>query len=114
MELKYETEVLVAEIAQLLGGEVAHVDAVYHDAATVGLVEGTDNLEKSGLAGTTGSDDTYHVALVNMQVDALKHLQGAEALGYTFYIYHFLTQNYFAGKIKQNIWKCLILRDKKK
>mgnify|MGYP003521397015 CR=1 FL=1 len=64
---------------------------------------------------TNGEEPMIHVtALVNMQVDALKHLQGAEALGYTFYIYHFLTQNYFAGKIKQNIWKCLILRDKKK
>ena len=58
--------------------------------------------------------DLPRSGVVNMQVDALKHLQGAEALGYTFYIYHFLTQNYFAGKIKQNIWKCLILRDKKK
>lgn len=88
MELKYETEVLVAEIAQLLGGEVAHVDAVYHDAATVGLVEGTDNLEKSGLAGTAGSDDAHHLSLAYMQVDALENLQGAEALGYAFNVYH--------------------------
>ena len=114
MELEDETEMLVAEIAQFLGAEAAYIDAINHDAATIRLVEGTDNLEKCSLAGTTGTNDTYHLALVNMQVDALKHLQGAEALGYTFYIYHFLTQNYFAGKIKQNIWKCLILRDKKK
>ncbi|CUQ07232.1 Uncharacterised protein [Segatella copri] len=114
MELEDETEMLVAEIAQFLGAEAAYIDAINHDAATVRLVEGTDNLEECSLAGTTRTDDTYHLALVNMQVDALKHLQGAEALGYTFYIYHFLTQNYFAGKIKQNIWKCLILRDKKK
>ena len=114
MELEDETEMLVAEIAQFLGAEAAYIDAINHDAATIRLVEGTDNLEECSLAGTTRTDDTYHLALVNMQVDALKHLQGAEALGYTFYIYHFLTQNYFAGKIKQNIWKCLILRDKKK
>ena len=114
MELEDETEMLVAEIAQFLGAEAAHINAIHLYAATIWLVKGTDNLEKSGLAGTTRSDDTYHLALVNMQVDALEYLQGAEALGYTFYINHFLTQNYFAGKIKQNIWKCLILRDKKK
>ena len=114
MELEDETEMLVAEIAQFLGAEAAHINAVHLYAATIWLVEGTDNLEKSGLAGTTRSDDTYHLALVNMQVDALKHLQGAEALGYTFYINHFLIQNYFAGKIKQNNWNSLILRGKKK
>ena len=103
MELEDETEMLVAEIAQLLGTEAAHIHAIYLNAATIRLVEGTDNLEKSSLAGTTRSDDAYHLALVNMQVDALKHLQGAEALGYTFYINHFLIQSYFAGKIKQNI-----------
>ena len=86
MELEDETEMLVAEIAQLLGAEAAHIHAIYLNAATIRLVEGTDNLEKSSLAGTTRTDDTNHFALVNMQVDALEYLQGAEALGYTFYI----------------------------
>ena len=99
---------LVAEIAQFLGAEAAHIHTIYLYAATVWLIEGTDNLEKSGLAGTTRSDDTNHFALVNMQVDALEYLQGAEALCYTFYINLFLIQNYFAGKIKQNNWNSLI------
>jgi hypothetical protein len=105
---------LVAEIAQFLGAEAAHIHTINHDTATIRLVEGTDNLEKSSLAGTTRTDDTNHFALVNMQVDALEYLQGAEALCYTFYINHFLIQNYFAGKIKQNNWNSLILRGKKK
>ena len=114
MELEDETEMLVAEIAQFLGAEAAHINAVHLNAATIRLVEGTDNLEKGSLSGTTRTDDTDYFALVNMQVDAFEYLQGAEALCYTFYIYNFLTQNYFAGKIKQNNWKSLILRDKKK
>ena len=105
---------LVAELALFLGAEAAHINAVQLYAATVWLVEGTDNLEKSGLTGTTRSDDTNHFALVNMQVDALEYLQGAEALCYTFYINLFLIQNYFAGKIKQNNWNSLILRGKRK
>ena len=103
MELEDETEMLVAEIAQFLSAEATHINAVHLYAAAIRLVEGTDNLEKSGLAGTTRSDDTDYFALVNMQVDALEYLQGAEALCYTFYINHFLIQSYFAGKIKQNI-----------
>ena len=64
MELEDETEMLVAEIAQFLGAEAAYIDAINHDAATIRLVEGTDNLEKCSLTGTTRTDDTYHLALV--------------------------------------------------
>ena len=49
VELEDETERLVAEIAQFLGAEAAYIDASNHDAATVRLVEGTDNLEECSL-----------------------------------------------------------------
>lgn len=88
MKLEHEAQVLIAKIAQFLGGEAAHVDAIHHDAATIRLVEGTDNLEQGSLAGTTRTNDAYHLTFIYMQVDTLEHLQGAEALGYTFYIYH--------------------------
>ena len=48
---------LVAEIAQFLGSEAAYIYAINHDAATIRLVEGTDNLEECSLAGTTRTDD---------------------------------------------------------
>lgn len=101
MELEDETEMLVAEIAQFLGAEAAYIDAINHDAATIRLVEGTDNLEECSLAGTTRTDDTYYLALVYMQVDALKHLQGAEALGYTFISIIFLLKIILQAKLSK-------------
>ena len=62
----------------------------------------------------TGADSCFLSVAVFSVASSFASSAGAGALGYTFYINHFLTQNYFAGKIKQNIWKCLILRDKKK
>ena len=75
MELEDETEMLVAEIAQFLGAEAAHIHTIHLYAAAIWLVEGTDNLEKGSLSGTTRTDDTDYFALVNMQVDALEYLQ---------------------------------------
>ena len=118
VELEHETQVLVAEVAEFPGVEAAHVDAVHGDAALVGLVEGSDDLEQCGLAGSAGADDAHHLSFVNMQVDALEHLQGAEALGYSFdvnhynlqfTIYNFLPPYVSEGKIKQNNWKQRIL-----
>lgn len=110
MKLEHEAQVLIAEIAQFLGGEAAHVDAIHHDAATIWLVEGTDNLEQGSLAGTTRTYDAYHLTFIYMQVDALEHLQGVETLGYTFYIYHLYSNvKRSVGKITQNNWKSLIL-----
>ena len=37
MQLQNETEMLVAEIAQLLGAEAAHIHAIYLNAATIWL-----------------------------------------------------------------------------
>ena len=89
MELEDETEMLVAEIAQFLGGEPAHINAIDDDISCVRLIEGSDDLEQRGFAGSTGTDNAYHLALVDVQVDALKYLQRAEAFGYAFDIYHF-------------------------
>ena len=38
MELKHETDVLVAKVAELFLREAAHVDAIDVDGALVGLV----------------------------------------------------------------------------
>ena len=75
MELKHKAEVLVAEVAQLLRREGGGVDAVDTHRTGVGTVEGTDNLQQRGLAGTRGTDDTDDLATVDMEVNAFQHLQ---------------------------------------
>ena len=52
VELEHEAEVLVAEVTQLLGGEGGGVDAVDAYRTGVGAVEGADDLQEGGLAGT--------------------------------------------------------------
>lgn len=88
MELEDEADATVAEVAQLSLRETAHVGAVDGYGAAVGAVEGSDDLEQGGLAGTAGTDDAHHLTFIYMQVDALEHLQRAEALGYSFDVYH--------------------------
>ncbi len=105
MELEDETEMLVAEIAQFLGAEAAHIHAIYLYAATIRLVEGTDNLEKGGLSGTTRSDDTYHLALVNMQVDALEYLQEPKLFVIPFISIIFLLKIILQAKLSKIIGK---------
>ena len=49
--------------------------------ATVSLVEGADDLEQCGFAGSTGTDDAHYFAFVDVQVDALEHLQLSKPFG---------------------------------
>ena len=82
MELENETYMKVAEVRQLLLLETAYVHGVNNHATTVGTVERTHNLEQCRLSRSTGTNDAHHLALVDMQVDALEHLQRAETLPY--------------------------------
>ena len=88
VELEDEADVLVAEVGKLLLVQLSYINAVDGDVSAVGRVESADNLQESGLAGATRSDDAHHLTFVNMQVDALEHLQRAEALGDILNVYH--------------------------
>ena len=88
MELEDEADVLVAEVGKPLLVQLSDINAVDGDVSAVGRVESADNLQESGLAGTTRSDDAHHLTFINMQVDALEHLQRAEALGDILNVYH--------------------------
>ena len=90
VELEDEADVLVAEVAQLVRREAHHVDAVNADSTTIGFVECTHYLQQCCLAGTARADNAHYFSFVYMQVDALEHLQRAEALGYSFYVDHMM------------------------
>ena len=74
MKLEHETYVLVAETCQTVGAELCNVLAGNDNLAGIRLVQSADNLQESSLAGTTGTDDTHHLALAYLQVYALEHL----------------------------------------
>ena len=48
--------------------------------------------KQRALAGAAGAHDAHHLAAVDVKVDALQHLQRAEALGDVLYIYHNICQ----------------------
>ena len=81
MELEDEAEVAVAEVGEGLLREGGGVDTIDTYGTDIGAVEGADDLEQGGLAGAGGSDDADNLATVDVQVDALEHLERAEALG---------------------------------
>ena len=88
VELKHEAQVAVAEVAERPLRQGGSVDAIDTYRTAVGAVEGADDLQQGGLAGTAGANDAHHLAFVDVQVDALQHLKRAEALGDTFCVYH--------------------------
>jgi len=75
MKLEHESDMLVAEIRQVFLAEACHVDVVNLYRSSIGAIQGTDDLQESGLSGTTGSHDAYYFALADVQVDAFQHLQ---------------------------------------
>ena len=90
VKLEDEADVLIAEVAQLVRREAHHVYAVNAYLAAVGLVERAHYLQQCGLAGTARAYNAHYFSFVYMQVDALEHLQRAEALGYSFYVDHIM------------------------
>ncbi len=89
MKLKDKTHMTVAKLAEFAARQLSRIHAIDHHGATVGPVQCADNLEEGGLPRPRRSHDTHHFALGNVQVDALEHLQRAEALRYSLDVYHF-------------------------
>ena len=90
MKLEHEADVSVAEVGELLLVQSSHVHSVNHYLPAVRRVERTDYLEQCGLSRTARSHDAHHLSFVYMQVDALEHLQRAEALCDILYVDHCL------------------------
>ena len=88
VKLKHEADVAVAEVAELLRVQTAHVNAVDDNGAAVGPVERAHDLKQRGLAGTARTDNAHDLALADVQVDAFEDLQRAEALGDIVNVYH--------------------------
>ena len=74
MELEHKAQMLVAEIGQFLGRKITGVDAINNHLTAIRAVECADNLQQGGLSGSARANDTYHLALVDMKVDAFKYL----------------------------------------
>lgn len=88
VKLEDEAYLLVAEAAQRVAFKAGNVVAIDAYRAAVGAVEGANDLQQGGLAGTARTYNAHHLALVDVQVYAFEHLQLSEALGYVLYVYH--------------------------
>jgi len=75
MELKHETDMLVAEVGKFVGGQLVDIDVIDDDSAAVGLVECANDLQQGGFAGSGWSDDADDLAFVDVQVNTFEHLQ---------------------------------------
>ena len=75
MELEHEAEVTVAKVGEGLAAEGGGVDGIDTYRTGVGLVEGADDLQEGGLAGSAGAYDAHYLATVDVEVDALEHLE---------------------------------------
>ncbi len=94
VELEDKAEVLVAKSGDILVFQSCHVDAIDDDGATVGRVEGAHDLEEGGLTCSRRTDDADHLPLANVEVNAFKHLEGAEGLGDVVELYHGFIYNF--------------------
>ena len=74
VELEHEADVSVAEVGELFLREGGGVDAIDTYGAAVRAVQRADNLQQGRLAGPAGTDDAYHLATVDGEVDAFQYL----------------------------------------
>ena len=111
MKLEHEADVSVAEVRELLLVQSPHVHSVNHYLPAVRRVERTDYLEQCGLSRTARSHDAHHLSFVYMQVDALEHLQRAEALCDILYVDHCLLYCRFIVVFRFLPWLVMMRRN---
>ena len=75
MELEHETDVAVAEVAELLARERCHVGSIDSEATAVGSVECADDLQQRGFSGSRRADNTHDFAFRDFEVNAFQNLQ---------------------------------------
>ena len=88
VELKHKTNMLVAEIRELLLRQGGHIDRIDTHRAGIRTIQRTDNLQEGRLTSATGADDTYHLTLIDREVDTFQNFQRAKALFNAFDFYH--------------------------
>ena len=88
VELEDKTDVAIAEMGLFLLAQPGDVLAIDDDLTAIGLVQRAHNLQEGRLAGSTGSYDTYDLAIPYLQVDATKDLQLSETFCYIECLYH--------------------------
>lgn len=88
MELEDEAQVLISELGDFLVFQTGHIDAINNDGTRIRRVKRAHNLKERGLASSGRTDDADHFALVDVEVNAFEHLEGAEGLGDVLELYH--------------------------
>ena len=78
--LEDEADVLVAETCQLPLLQSEDIGIPIMQGAGVGAVEGAENLQQGGLAGTRGTDNGDHLALLDADTHVFQHMEVAVAL----------------------------------
>ena len=81
------TGVALAAAGLALPGPARHL-RIDLDQAAGGRIKQVEAAKESALAGAGRTDDRYHLALADLDVDVLQHLQIAEGLGELFYPNH--------------------------
>lgn len=104
VELKDESDVLVAEVGQFATVKRQHVGAVDKEAAGVGLVERADDLEQRGFACAARPYDADNFAFLDVEVDALEHFKRAEGFPDSVEFYHNGVKVNGKRRKKQEFW----------
>ena len=88
MELKHETDILIAETRKGLLVQTRHIGIVVEYMSAVRTHQCSKYLEQSRLPGTRGTDNTYHLSFPDGQVDVFQHLEGSKRLVKMLYPNH--------------------------
>ena len=82
MKLEDKTYLGVTHTGQISLLETCNIASTQQHLTRGGSIQQSHNLQQGGFAGSTGTDDTDNLPLLNGEVDALEHLQISKSLGY--------------------------------
>src|SRR5450432_2245388 len=74
VHLEDKTDVAGAPLREIAAGHMCDLIACYSDAAGGRNVQSAQKIEQSGLAATAGAHEGHKVALINVKVQALQHV----------------------------------------
>ena len=73
--LENDAEPVASQVGEAVGVECGEIDAVDPYAAALGLFETGEQQQQRGLAGTRGPDDRQRVAVGDLEIDAVEHVE---------------------------------------
>ena len=100
VELEHETDVVVSERCQFVGGVGGDVLPVVPDFSAVRSVQRPQDVQQGAFAGSACPHDGDDFVLRDGQVDAFEHFQIAVALFYVFDFNHISSMNFRGTKIQ--------------